>query len=375
MRVDSFAWLGLEAQALLRVERGELAELDAVGRLIDGQAVDRVDAHDRVVLLATLVLALARLADGADDGVALAQVVLLDLAERDVDVVVARQVAGGAHEGVVVEHVEDAGDRDEDVVLGDLGLEVVAEGRAAAALAVAVAVAAAAVVCRRRRALGVLRAVWLLVAAVVVRLLVAGRSAAGRSAPVLVAALRWRALRWPLVAASWPTVGCRLRLRLRRSESCVAGPRAVVRPAARAGRRRPSARLGVSASDGRRTAPCWRRVTAPRRARVLVRRRSIAERRAAGARTTGAPAGERRRAVRSVGVGAGRHAARSARRARPTQLGGRARRARSSTAGGSASGRSAVGVVRRGRLRRRDCGVCDVAAASDGWLSVSLRAR
>ena len=81
--------LGLEAQALLRVERGQLAELDAVRGLLDGQAVDRVDLDDRVVLLAAaLLLALARLADGADDGVALAQVVLLDLAERDVDVVV-----------------------------------------------------------------------------------------------------------------------------------------------------------------------------------------------------------------------------------------------------------------------------------------------
>src|SRR5690606_7424840 len=79
--------LGLEAQALARVERGQLAELDALARLLDGEAVDRVDLDDRVVLLAAaLVVAIARLADGADDGVALAQVVLLDLAERDVDV-------------------------------------------------------------------------------------------------------------------------------------------------------------------------------------------------------------------------------------------------------------------------------------------------
>ena len=42
------------------------------------------------------------------------------------------QVAGGADERVVVEHVEDAGDRDEDVVLADLGLELVARaGRGA----------------------------------------------------------------------------------------------------------------------------------------------------------------------------------------------------------------------------------------------------
>ena len=44
--------LGLEAQALLRVERRELAELDAGRGILDGQAVDRVDLDERVVLLA-----------------------------------------------------------------------------------------------------------------------------------------------------------------------------------------------------------------------------------------------------------------------------------------------------------------------------------
>ena len=42
------------------------------------------------------ILAVARSADGTDDGVALAQVVLLDLGQRDVDVVGAGQVARGA---------------------------------------------------------------------------------------------------------------------------------------------------------------------------------------------------------------------------------------------------------------------------------------
>ena len=60
-----------------------------------------------------------RLPNGAGDDVALAQAVLADLGERDVDVVRARQVAGGADEGVVVEDVEDAGHREQDVVLGD----------------------------------------------------------------------------------------------------------------------------------------------------------------------------------------------------------------------------------------------------------------
>ena len=122
----------LEAQALLRVERSELAELDALRCILDRKAVDRVDLDERVVLLAAGLLALAGLLDRTDDGVALAQVVLLDLTERDVDVTRAGQVARRADEGVVVEHVEDAGDRDEDVVLADLGLELVA--RLAAAL-------------------------------------------------------------------------------------------------------------------------------------------------------------------------------------------------------------------------------------------------
>ena len=51
---------------------------------------------------------------------------LAHLGERDVHVVRPGQVAGGADEGVPlrVEHVEDAGDRDENVVLADHGLRV-----------------------------------------------------------------------------------------------------------------------------------------------------------------------------------------------------------------------------------------------------------
>ena len=162
----------LQAQALLRVERRELAELDALGGVVDRQAVDGVDLDQRVVLLTAGLLALARLLDGADDGVALAKVVLLDLAERHVDVARPRQVAGGAHESVVVEDVEDAGDRDEDVVLADLGLELVAVLRRAPTL-VALSTAAlgllVAAVCAlfggrsgRSVVLGVLRALTVL---------------------------------------------------------------------------------------------------------------------------------------------------------------------------------------------------------------------
>ena len=140
----------LHAQALLRVQRRQVAEFDAVRRVVRREAVDRVDLDERVVLLAPVLLALARLLDRSDDRVALAQVVLLDLPERDVDVLLAGEVTGRADEGVVVEDVEDAGDRDEDVVLGDLGLELVALAAAAlaataAAPVLAVALAPAAV--------------------------------------------------------------------------------------------------------------------------------------------------------------------------------------------------------------------------------------
>src|SRR5690606_11138508 len=129
----------LETQALVRVDRRQLAEVDAARGLVDALAVDRVDLDDRVVLLTPSTrVALARLTDGADDRVALAQVVLLDLAERDVDVGGAGQVTRGAHERVVVEQVEDAGVRDEHVVVGDLRLELVEVAAATVAVAVAV---------------------------------------------------------------------------------------------------------------------------------------------------------------------------------------------------------------------------------------------
>ena len=78
------------------------------------QSVDGVDGLQRHELLALVAaVALARRADGSGHGVALAQAVLLDLTHRDVHVVRAGQVAGSAHEGVGVEHVDDAGDRHE----------------------------------------------------------------------------------------------------------------------------------------------------------------------------------------------------------------------------------------------------------------------
>ena len=144
---------GLEAQPLGRRDRRELGELDPVLRLLRVDAVDRLDADHRVELLAAL--SVAGLADLAGDRVTAAQAVLADHRERQVDVVDAGQVAAGAHERVVVEHVEDAGGRHQDVVVEDdrVGLVTLTAGHpgavavasaptpvAAATLAVEVAV-------------------------------------------------------------------------------------------------------------------------------------------------------------------------------------------------------------------------------------------
>src|SRR6478735_690453 len=130
--------VGLQTEPVLRVQRGQLLELGPAAAGLRRHAVDRVEADQRVELLAAL--AVLGLAHGTRDVVALAQTVLADLGERDVHVVRARQVAGGPDERVVVEDVEDARDGDQDVVVGhlDVGREVVT-----APTATAVAVAAA----------------------------------------------------------------------------------------------------------------------------------------------------------------------------------------------------------------------------------------
>src|SRR5262249_61719360 len=80
-------------------------------------------------------LALAWLAHRAGDRVAAAQPVLAHLGQRHIHVVRPGQVAGSPDERVVVQDVQDAGDRDEDVVLGDdrLGVAAVPLTPAAAA--------------------------------------------------------------------------------------------------------------------------------------------------------------------------------------------------------------------------------------------------
>src|SRR5690606_3236974 len=127
-------------------------------RLLRVHAVDRVQPHQRVVLVAA-VLPLARCPHHAGDRVTATQPVLADLRHRHVHVVRPGQVAAGADERVVVQHVQDPGHRDEHIVLTELRLALggggplaapapttvpvpVAPAAAAAALAVLVATTA-----------------------------------------------------------------------------------------------------------------------------------------------------------------------------------------------------------------------------------------
>src|SRR5690606_1910287 len=123
----------LEAEALVREERGEVFEPGPVAGLLDVAPVDRVDPGDgRKLLLRPGV------ADRAGDQVALAEPELADLAGRDVDVPVAGQVAGGAQAAVALrQDVEEA--------LADLALArlILGLGLAAATTTGAIAVALA----------------------------------------------------------------------------------------------------------------------------------------------------------------------------------------------------------------------------------------
>ena len=122
-------------EPLGRVQRGQLVEVLPLLGDLRVRTVDGVDPDQRVELL--LALTLLRLLDRTGDRVTLAQAVPLDHREGDVHVVRAGQVAAGPDERVVVEDVEDAGRRDEDVVLADRRLRV--EPLAAAAVPAAVA--------------------------------------------------------------------------------------------------------------------------------------------------------------------------------------------------------------------------------------------
>src|ERR1700722_19829806 len=209
------AGIGFEPEPVLRVKRHQLGELRPADGLLRVQPVDLVQPDQRVELLPAL--AVARLPDRTLDDIALAQAVLAHLGKRDVDVVRPGQVAGGADEGVSlsVEHVEDPGDRDENVVLADhhlrLGLAVapavpVAEPVAAAAAAsvvvvlvpgrsapssyrlTAVALVPAAVVAAGLLAAGVVAAGLLTAAVVTATIVTATMVAAGLLTAALVAA-------------------------------------------------------------------------------------------------------------------------------------------------------------------------------------------
>ena len=137
---------GLHTQLLGGVNRGQLAELAARLRLLDRHAVDGVNAHEGVVLLA-LAFTLAGQAHGTGDRVTGAQTPAAHVAERHVDVVRAGQVAGSTHEGVVFLDVEDAGDRCKVVLAAARGaslgiLTVLAALAVLAAFAALLAVAA-----------------------------------------------------------------------------------------------------------------------------------------------------------------------------------------------------------------------------------------
>ena len=53
----------------------------------------------------------------ANNSVTLSQVVFLDLAERDIHIGGSRQVALGAHEGIVIEDVQDATNGNQNIII------------------------------------------------------------------------------------------------------------------------------------------------------------------------------------------------------------------------------------------------------------------
>src|SRR5581483_6004503 len=98
----------LEAELLVGEQRGEVLEPGPHARLVGRHAADRVDTQQGGVLLVV-----AGGTAGALDVVALAQGEAAHLADRDVDVAPARQVAVGAQEAEsLVAQIEQAGHRD-----------------------------------------------------------------------------------------------------------------------------------------------------------------------------------------------------------------------------------------------------------------------
>jgi hypothetical protein len=129
------------------MDSDEVVEVIADDGFFRSSTVHEVNRGECVVLLAVLKVIVARLADCTDDGVALAEVVLFDLSERDINVSGTGEVAGGANERIVIENVQDPGDGDENVIIADT-IEIIV----ATTSALAVTLAATAVV--RRSVIG-----------------------------------------------------------------------------------------------------------------------------------------------------------------------------------------------------------------------------
>ena len=120
----------LQPQPVLRIQRGQLREVGPVFGRLQVSPIDGFHTHQRVELLSPFTV--ARLTHLTGDCISLAQVVLAHQRQRDVHVVGARKVATGADEGVVVQNVDDARHRQQNIVLSDDRLAV-----AVATLAVA----------------------------------------------------------------------------------------------------------------------------------------------------------------------------------------------------------------------------------------------
>ena len=316
--------LGLQPQPLLRVQRGQLVELGPAAGLLRVHPVDRVQPDQRVVLVPPL-LAVARAGRTAPVTASPRRSpYCLTCDIDDVDVVGAGQVAGGPHERVVVEHVEDAGHRHQDVVLADLRLGAAA-GRRHGRLALAAAAPRSRNRLRRPRRPPSPSS--------------SSRRRSARVAPAVVAVAALGPRSPPLAVGCARSVRCRSR-----------GRRSLRRPRSR---RSPVVALGPLAASVRSArSRCWSRSALLGR-RVAAARHGRLARPARPGRRARAPLGARSgRGGRSPGrrlAGAlGTSVARAARR----PLGGPARVA-AAWHGGSAAGSPSTGSAGRDRAAWR----------------------
>ncbi|BAI65135.1 hypothetical protein RMDY18_13030 [Rothia mucilaginosa DY-18] len=117
---------GLQAQTLLGVQRSQLREDAAVRCFLNALTVNRLNLNQCVETLAAVRLTLTRHTNRAEHVVTLTQVVLLHLSQGDVHVVGAGQVAGGTHESVVIENVQNTRNRCQHIVFAQARLVLLA---------------------------------------------------------------------------------------------------------------------------------------------------------------------------------------------------------------------------------------------------------